>query len=170
LYRSAQAIGPVFAHGAEDSRGVRAIDDALQAQAKQENLSMLSLDYITPDKQKGGNSKNITIGLLATAMDEHRVFLSSDLPSMPEIRDQFERWTIDAERRKDDAPDCAAQLWKHFKDKIHSVAVSAMEEAPIEDSWEYEVPEYVDPHADEYANADIELLESQGARTYAGTY
>jgi hypothetical protein len=91
-------------------------------------------------------------------MDEHRVFLSADLPYMSDIRSQFERWSIDAERRKDDAPDCAAQLWKHFKDKIYSVAVTAMEENPLTtDGWDYE-REYVDQHADELINADIASL------------
>jgi hypothetical protein len=170
FYKSAMAIGPIVGHSAEDAVGIRAINSSVERLAKAEELPMRAIDFILPQKatKAGGNGKNTNIALLASAMRGPQdpitkkfargyVFISSNIPHIDEIKSQFEKWSINAKRRKDDAPDCVAQIWKHYRDLINSDFVQVMELAPVL-SLEPE-PVEVESDADE-ADADLQYLDS----------
>jgi hypothetical protein len=181
LYMQAMPIGQIIAHSAEDAVGVRNIDGYVTAMAKKECLiDFVPLNFILPQKGQStvGNLKNVNIAMLASAMtgpinkatkklEPGFVFLSKEMNHYDEIRAQFEKWSVDAKRRKDDGPDCIAQVWKHYRDVINSDAVQVMEsDGPIL-SWEPEPPpEVYNPHADE-TGADAEYLESDTTHFFA---
>jgi hypothetical protein len=168
LYKSGMALGPIVGHSMEDAVGVRNVESSITRLAKEANVPMMSITFILPDK--GDNAKNSNIALLASAMTGERdkvtkklgrgfVFINSNIPHLDEIRTQFEKWTIDAKRRKDDGPDCIAQIWKHYKGQIHADKVETLEPDGPQLSWDPEPPVGTpDPHADE--TADNEYLST----------
>ena len=173
LYKSAIAIGPVVGHSMEDAFGIRNINSSVERLARAEDFQMRAIDFIIYQRGEK-NSKNTNIALLASAMRgpqdpvtkkfaRGNVFISTSIPHIDEIKRQFEKWSVHAKRRKDDAPDCIAQIWKYYHDLIRPDSVSIMEPAPVL----LREPEPEDPHADEYG--DTEYLESDTAHFYAGT-
>jgi hypothetical protein len=164
LYMSAMSMGVIVGHSAEDAVGVRNIDSSLMRLAKEMKVPMQGLSYLLP--AKGDNAKNSNIALLAGAMTGERdkttkklglgrVFINSNIPHVDEVKVQFEKWTIDAKRRKDDAPDCIAQLWKYYKDMIHADSVKSLQPDGPQLSWEPAPPmTFQDSHADETADND----------------
>jgi hypothetical protein len=173
LYMHAMSVGPIIGHSAEDAVGIRNIADYVISAAKKLDFDIMPLNFILPQKGQGsvGNLKNVNIAMLASAMtgpfnketkklEPGFVFLSKDINHYTEIRAQFEKWSVDAKRSKDDGPDCIAQIWKNYRDIINIDSVNVMQsEGPIL-SWDPEPPpEAPDPHADE-SNADLQYLDS----------
>ena len=167
LYKSAMALGPIVGHSMEDAVGVRNVESSVMRLAKEASVPMMHISFLLPDK--GDNAKNSNIALLASAMTGERdkitkklgrglVFILSNIPHVDEIKTQFEKWTIDAKRRKDDGPDCIAQIWKHYKGLIHADKVETLEPDGPQLSWDPEPPQLdaPNPHADE--TADNEYL------------
>lgn len=176
LYKSAAQMGPIIGHSLEDAVGVRNIESTVNRLAEEEGLDMMPLNFILPQKgAKGaGNVKNSNIAVLASAMRGPldpvtkqytlgMVFLASNLPHIDEIKVQFQKWSIDAKRRKDDAPDVIAQTWIIYRPQIRVAEVPLMQADEQILSWEEPPPvaqfDY-DPHADERDNADTEYLSN----------
>jgi hypothetical protein len=85
------------------------------------------------------------------------VQFATNIPHRDQLFKQFENWAPHkSERRKDDGPDCAAQIWRRYNGEIFPNMVTTLQ--PSGFTFEPEIPEEVDPHADERENADIELL------------
>jgi len=170
LYMSAMQMGVIVGHSAEDAVGIRNIDSSLMRLAKDMKVPMQNLQFLLPDK--GDNQKNSNIALLASAMTGERnhvtgklgrglVFVNINIPHIDEIKVQFEKWTIDAVRRKDDAPDCIAQIWKFYKSLIHADVVKTLEPDGPQLSWEpLPPPSAPDAHADETADNEYLLTDT----------
>jgi predicted phage terminase large subunit-like protein len=158
MYRTAAHLGPVGGHSMEDVRNARVLGDSIDRLAKEKGISVGSMFWMPAETTP--NAKNVRIALLASAMKSGFVFLLNDIPFFDDIKSQFERWTVDSKRRKDDGPDCIAEIWQHYKSQISADTISIMQtEGPVL-SWEPELaPEIPDPHADE-ADADIAWLNS----------
>ena len=90
------------------------------------------------------------------------VYIVNEVPFVEEIKSEFEAWTVDAKRRKDDAIDCIAMIWDNYKDQVDMDVVSVMSPSEPYPSFEPElfVVDAPDPHADERENADIAWLSS----------
>ena len=158
MYRTAAHLGPVGGHSMEDVRNARVLGDSIDRLAKEKGISVGQMFWMPAETTP--NAKNVRIALLASAMKSGFVFLLNDIPFFDDIKSQFERWTVDSKRRKDDGPDCIAEIWQHYKSQIMADTISIMQtEGPVL-SWEPELaPETPDPHADE-ADADIAWLNS----------
>jgi hypothetical protein len=170
LYQSAMQQGVIVGHSMEDAVGIRAVESSILRVAKEAEVPMMSINFVLPQKgtKGGGNVKNSNIALLASAMRGPRnektreyergtVFINSNIPFLEEIKTQFEKWSIDAKRRKDDAPDCIAQILKIYAPIIHADTVTVMEpDGPVL-SWEpneFEKPETPETGASDAADND----------------
>jgi hypothetical protein len=154
-------IGPVGACSLEDRGGARFIEGEVNDIAKKAQVPLtLTWNMIAGVT----DSKNSTIVALAGAMQRDLIQFSTTLPQRDLIFRQFEKWAPMHKTVKDDAPDCAAQIWYHFSDKIHPAMIAGMQ--PSGDTfWEPEplAPGSFDPHADERENADIAVLQRMTA-------
>ena len=169
-------------HSMEDAFGIRAINSSVERLARAEDLPMRAIDFIIY-QQGEKNSKNTNIALLASAMRgpqdpvtkkfaRGNVFISTNIPHIDEIKRQFEKWSVNAKRRKDDAPDCIAQIWKHYRDLIRPDAVAVMQERPPQSRGRTSAsPDLHDPHADESIAeteyGDSEYLDSDTTHFFA---
>jgi len=163
LYQTAMHFGPIVGHSMEDAMGARSLESTIYRIAREakwpEGQSMKGIYWLLPDKAL--NAKNTRISILASAMKSGYVALMSNIPFIDDIKSQFERWSIDAKRRKDDGPDCIAQIWQYYKDQILPNAVETMKPGGPILSFEPELPpEAPDPHQDEIENADISFLQN----------
>lgn len=161
LYRTATFYGPVVGHSIEDAMGVRYLEDSINDAFKRvakPGETFKGVTWELPNNEL--NAKNVRISVLASAMKVGHVFILSNVGFVDDVRSQFEKWTIDAKRRKDDAPDCIAQAWQYYRPLVLPKSVDSLKpEGPIL-TWEPELPEEaIDPHADE-RDADIEWLQS----------
>jgi hypothetical protein len=164
MYQSAMTFGPIVGHSMEDAVGVRNVESSILRLAKELEVPMMSINFILPTKgtKGGGNMKNSNIALLASAMrgpqnatghyTRGTVFINVNIPFLQEIRTQFEKWSIDAKRRKDDGPDCIAQILKYYAPLIHADTVTTPEpDGPVL-SWEPN--EFEKPAAPEMGESD----------------
>lgn len=158
LYLTAVHYGPILGNSIEDSNGSRDLESAINRIARELGAEMMPLNYIAPTNET--NAKNVGIALLASSMKQGLVFVLRDVPFVDEIKSQFERWTIDAKRRKDDAVDAIASAWKHYRDLIEVNSVPVMQtDGPVL-SWETNpTSEAPNTHADE-SDADLAWLAS----------
>ncbi len=158
MYRTAMSFGPIVGHSMEDAVGARNLEDSINRIARDMKVSMLPINWIDPENSP--NAKNVRIAVLASAMKSGHVFISQSIPFFDQIKSEFERWTVDSKRRKDDGPDCIASIWQHYKGQVQTDIMTTMQtDGPVL-SWEPELPaEAPDPHAEERSNADIEWLQ-----------
>lgn len=159
MYSTAAHLGPVGGHSIEDVRNARVLGDAIDRIAKERNVPIQTLHWMLPDTTP--NAKNVRIATLASAMKNGFVFLLNDIPFYDDIKAMFEKWTVDSKRRKDDGPDCIAEIWQHYRSQIQIDSVPIMQtDGPVL-SWEPELPvEAPNPHADELEQADIAWLST----------
>lgn len=163
LYRSAEYFGPVVGHSIEDAMGARhledQINDVVRKTAKPHDKPFRSITWELPNNEL--NAKNIRISVLASAMKTGHVYILSNVGYLDDVRSQFEKWTIDAKRRKDDAPDCIAQVWQYYRPLIFSRDIENLTpNGPIL-LWEPELPqEAPDPHAGEGESTDMDALNA----------
>ena len=163
LYRSAEFFGPVVGHSIEDAMGVRYLEDQINAVVKQtakpNDKPFKSITWELPNNEL--NAKNVRIAVLASAMKSGHVYILSNVDYLDDVRAQFEKWTIDAKRRKDDAPDCVAQVWQYYRPLITPKYIDSLKpNGPIL-LWEPELPpEAPDPHAGEGESTDMDALNS----------
>lgn len=112
------------------------------------------------------SAKTTRIMLLAGALENNRLQFFSGIPSLQEIYKQFEKFTGQG-KYKDDGPDCVAQMYQKWKNAISPKSISYITPSGAVVSFQPELPdtkdEGVDPHAEEFANADVELLNSMTA-------
>jgi hypothetical protein len=149
----------------EDAAGSRNLESQIHEIASREMaVNLPSIQWQTPDNNP--NAKNVRIGILASAMKSDFVVVCSNIPYVDDIKVQFEKWSIDAKRRKDDAPDCIAQIWQHYRLLIKPKTVDPLKpNAPIL-KWEPELPPQAlknpepDYRAEEANNADIEWMKT----------
>lgn len=159
LYQTATFFGPVVAHSMEDAMGARNLESQITEIAAAANVSLPTIQWELPERTP--NAKNGRIAILASAMKDAKVVLLSNIPYLDDIKSQFEKWSIDAKRRKDDGPDCVAQIWQYYSNKMFPKNVEAMKPNGPVISWEPELPaETPDPHIEERADADIDYLNS----------
>ena len=159
LYQTASFFGPVVAHSMEDAMGARNLESQIMEIAAASNVALMPIQWELPEKTP--NAKNGRIAVLASVAADGKVFLLSNIPYRDDIRSQFEKWSIDAKRRKDDGPDCVAQIWQYYNAKMLPNTVKAMQPNGPVISWEPELPaEEPDTHAGERNDADIEYLSS----------
>lgn len=160
LYQTAIFFGPVVGHSMEDAMGARNLDSQIMEIAAEANVDLPPIQWELPDSTP--NAKNSRIAVLASVMkDTGKVILLSNIPYLDDIRSQFEKWSIDAKRRKDDAPDCIAQIWQYYSTKMFPKTIESMKPSGPVISWEQELPvEEIDTHASEGTDADIEYLSS----------
>lgn len=153
-------------HGMEDAAGARNLESQIHEIAAEQNINLPSITWWLTENTL--NIKNINIGVLASAMQADSVIICSNIPYVDDIKAQFEKWSIDAKRRKDDGPDCIAQVWQHYRLLIKPNIPKSLEPSgPIMD-WEIPAPvEFKkeaepepDYHAEEAENADINWLKS----------
>lgn len=157
LYQTASFFGPVVAHSMEDAMGARNLESQIMEIAAAANVALMPIQWELPEKTP--NAKNGRIAVLASVAADGKVFLLSNIPYRDDIRSQFEKWSIDAKRRKDDGPDCVAQIWQYYNAKMLPNTVKAMQPNGPVISWEPELPaEEPDTHAGERNDADIEYL------------
>lgn len=159
LYQTAVFFGPVVAHSMEDAMGARNLESQIMEMAAAANISLPTIQWELPERTP--NAKNSRIAILASVMKDGKVVLLSNIPYLDDIKSQFEKWSIDAKRRKDDGPDCVAQIWQYYNNKMFPKNVEAMKPNGPVISWEPEIPaEKTDPHVEERADADIDYLNS----------
>lgn len=159
MLRTAHMLGPVVALSMEDAVGIRNIESNTIRFAKEMSVTLPGINYILPDKAY--KAKNSNIAILASVMKNGQAFILSDIPFFDEIKVQFEKFTLDAKRRKDDGPDCIAQIWKYYGGQVFPLVIPGMEpEGPIL-TWTPDAPPTPeDPHMEERADADIDWLAS----------
>ena len=158
FYARQLKIGPVGVCRIEDANGIRMLEGELISTAKKLNVP-LQIGWDATDNTF--NSKNIAISMLSGPMKQGQIQFSTTLPDREEIFKQFENWSPQPGlRRKDDGPDCIAQIWKRYHAQIFPNTVGTMQQSANEFSFEPEVPEEIDPHADEKTYADFGLLSS----------
>jgi hypothetical protein len=139
--------------------GARNLNSQIMEIAAAANVALPPIQWELPESTP--NAKNSRIAVLATVMKDGKVILLSNIPYLNDIRSQFEKWSIDAKRRKDDAPDCIAQIWQYYSTKMFPKTVESMKPNGPVISWEPELPvEESDSHASESTDADIEYLSS----------
>jgi len=152
-------VGPVGVCRIEDALGIRMLEGEINAIARQLDTPV-QVYWDAPDNH--ANAKNVGISMLAGAMKRGLVQFSTGIPHRDEIFKQFENWAPHkSERRKDDAPDCAAQIWRRYNGEIFPNMVTTLQ--PSGFTFEPEIPEVGDPHADELENADIAVLQRMTA-------
>jgi len=158
LHQTAAFLGPIVGHSMEDAAGARNLESQIYEIAKASNVNLTPIQWQLPDASP--NAKNSRIAILASTMKDGYVALLSNIPYIDDIRSQFERWSIDAKRRKDDGPDCIAQIWQYYHSKMMPKTLESLRaHGPIL-TWEPELPpEAPDPRADE-KDADTEWLSS----------
>jgi hypothetical protein len=157
LYQTAAFLGPVVGHSMEDAMGARNLESQIYEIAKASKIPIKPIQWELPDSAP--NAKNSRIAILASAMKDGFVALLSNIPYLDDIRSQFERWSIDAKRRKDDGPDCIAQIWQYYSSKMMPKSIESLKPSGPVLTWEPELPpEAPDPHADE--DADTEWLRT----------
>lgn len=158
FYEQQLKIGPVGVCRIEDSNGIRMIEGELNSTAKSYNVP---LQYVWGPMDTTENAKNIAIAMTHGPMKKGLLQFSHSLPYREEIFKQYERWLPQKGlRRKDDGPDCIAQIYKNYYEQIFPNTVSSMQSSGVEHTFEPEIPGEVDPHADERENADFTLLQS----------
>ncbi len=158
FYERQLKIGPVGVCGVEDANGIRMLEGELRRTAKELNVPFNLVYYPTENTE---NSKNINIAMLYGPMAKGKIQFSNTLPNKEIIFKQFSNWTpIKGRRRKDDGPDCLANIWKRHSQEIHPNMVASMQSSGQEHQFIPEMPAAVDPHADEKLNADFALLSS----------
>ncbi len=146
--------------------GICGIEDTLGARMLQGEINMIAQQLKVPIVinwnriEMVANSKAMAIAKLSGAMKSGKVQFSSALPQRDEIFRQFEKWTPNAKRRKDDAPDCLAQIWKRYSDQIGPGTVPVLQPSDQPLFAPDGAPDVPDPHADERENADITWLQS----------
>ena len=140
----------------EDTNGARNLGGEIDAIAKKRKLR-LDITWNAPESKK--DQKAIGISQLAGAMKRGLVQFSTTLPQREEIFKMFEKWNPNHKRAKDDAPDCAAQIWKYYSPSIFPNMVTTLSSGQILPSWEPEIPEQPDPHSDERECVDFSVLE-----------
>lgn len=161
FYKTAMFFGPIVGHSMEDAAGARYLADQIYQIAKAAKIPIKPIVWELPNNEQ--NAKNLRIAVLASAMKAGQVFIVSNINFYSDVRTQFEKWTIDAKRRKDDAPDCIAQAWGHYHSLIQPKTTQGQQPGePIPDFIpEPDLPaDAPDLHADERANADIDFLAS----------
>jgi hypothetical protein len=98
--------------------------------------------------------------MAAGAMKKGLIQFSNSMPYRDEIFKMFVNWSPQPGlRRKDDGPDNIAQIWKCYNGQIFPNQVGIMQASSNEFSFAPEIPEEVDPHADERLYADFGLLQ-----------
>jgi hypothetical protein len=148
-------VGPVGVCRIEDALGIRMLEGEITAVAKQLGVP-IQIYWDAPDNHAG--QKDAGISMLAGAMKRGLVQFSTGIPHRDELFKQFEAWTPQkSTRRKDDGPDCCAQIWRRYNGQIFPNMVATLQ--PSGFTFETEVPQEVDSHADERENADIDLLQ-----------
>src|SRR6267142_1134874 len=151
-------IGPVGVCRIEDNNGIRMLEGELNSTAKRLGVPLQIMWDPAENKE---NSKNIAIAMLLGAMKKGQAQISNTIPYKDEIYKMFENWSPNpALRRKDDGPDCMAQILKGFSEQIFPNAVGFMQSSGNEHTFAPEVPMEIDPHAGERENADIACLQS----------
>jgi hypothetical protein len=156
FYQRQLKIARVGICSIEDAFGARNLEGEINGIAKQLNVP-IQINWEVPDNT--ANSKNVAIGLACGAMKKGLINFSTTIPYRDIIFSQFEKWIPRPGKRKDDAPDCVAKIWK-YSGSIFPNTVAAMQPSGSEYSFEPEVPAEVDPHAGEKENADFALLRS----------
>ena len=163
LHRAAEFFGPVVGHSVEDVGGARYLEELINGIVKQtakpNDKPFTSLTWELPNNEL--HAKNVRIAVLASAMKSGHVCILSDIGYLDDVRAQFEKWTIDAKHRKDDAPDCIAQIWQYYRPRITPKHIDSLKpNGPIL-LWEPELPqEAPDPHAGEGESTDMDALNS----------
>jgi hypothetical protein len=158
FYARQLKIGPVGICEVEEANGIRMLEGELKIVADKAKVPF-NLVYCPTENTE--NSKNVGIAMLHGPIRKGQIQFSSTLPHREEIFKQFINWSpIKGRRRKDDGPDCLANIWKRHSADIHPNMVSVMQSSGQEHQFVPEVPQEVDPHADEMLNADIDLLRS----------
>lgn len=158
FYERQLKIGPVGICGVEDASGVRMLEGELRSIADKFKVPFNIVYYPTENTE---NSKNVAIAMLCGPMKKGLVQFSNTMPYKDDVFKQFENWSpIKGRRRKDDGPDCLANIWKRHNQEIHPNMVAAMQSSNVEHSFVPEIPQEVDPHADEKLYADFNLLGS----------
>jgi hypothetical protein len=156
FYERQLKIGPVGICGVEDASGVRMLEGELRTIADSLKVPFQLVYFPTENTE---NSKNVNIAMLCGPMKKGLIQFSSTMPHKDEIFKQFENWSpIKGRRRKDDGPDNLANIWKRHSQEIHPNMVAAMQSSGQEHTFMPELPQDVDPHADEKENADFDLL------------
>lgn len=159
MYRTALTYGPIIGNGIEDSTGARNLESSVYRIAKDVNVPLTGINLIDPEKSL--NSKNVQISILASAMKSGFVFLIKDIPFVDDIRSQFERWTIDSKKRKDDAPDSIAKVWVHYRNLVHMDILPTMQTEGRILSWEPELPDdVIDSNTEDMEQADTAWLST----------
>lgn len=157
-------IGNVGVCSIEDRTGARLLQGEIMATAKAMQIPA-QVSYILQPSVAG--IKNANIARLAGAVRQGLVQFSNSLPYRDEIFRQFEKWAPTNKHAKDDAPDCAAQIWAQYSDQIFPGIVQVMQ--PSEATFFEPEPmaidnQEIDPHADEREYADMDLLNSMTVR------
>src|SRR5271157_692877 len=157
FYAKQLKIGPVGICRIEDSNGIRMLEGELNSTAKRLGVP---LQIVWDATDNTFNSMNIAISMLSGPMKRGLIQFSTTLPYREEIFKQFENWSPQPGlRRKDDGPDCISQIWKKYQGQIFPNQVGTMQSSGQEFTFEPEVPEEVDSHADEKLYADFSLLQ-----------
>lgn len=157
FYADQLKIGPVGVCRIEDAFGARMVEGELTSIAKSLNVP---LQIYWGELDNTENSKNIAISMLHGPMKKGLVQFSNTLNHKEIIFKQFENWTPQKGlRRKDDGPDCIAQIYKNYVGQIFASQVGTMQSSGVEVNFEPELPQEVDPHAGEKENADFAVLQ-----------
>lgn len=149
-------VGPVTHLDIEDTAGSRMLEGEILSTAKRAEVD-LTIRWQTACTVMG--AKALRIAKLAGAARRGLVQFATNIPQRDEIFKQFKKWRPENKRVKDDAPDCAAQIWENYSEGIRPGIISNLQPSDVT-IW---APEPMpisapDPHADERENADIDWL------------
>lgn len=159
FYAKQARIAAVGVCRVEDAFGIRMLEGELISTAKKANVP-LQIMWDPPDNFL--NAKSAGIAMIGGAMRRGLVQFSATMPNKDKVFSQFINWKPvgSSSKRKDDGPDCAAQVWKRFAAQIFPNTVPSMQPSGQEWIPEMQEPPNWDPRAEERENADLELLQS----------
>lgn len=149
-------------HRIESANGSELISGELRTIAQKANLDRAFIPgWDAPTNEK--DAKTARIMLLPGALENNKLQFFSGIPQLHEIYKQFEMFTANKGKYKDDGPDAIAQMWQKWQGSIGPRAVGFL--TPSDAVLDFQEPlvpvkEDLDPHKDERMYADIDFLQN----------
>lgn len=161
-------------HRIESSNGSELLSGELRIIAQKAGLDQAFHAGWDPPTHED-NAKYTRVMILPGALERNQIQFFAGIPCLEELFKQLEQFgqgtkgrAVSTRAKKDDGPDCLAQLYEKWKDSIGPKSIQYLTPSDVVVDFQSELPkkeEIVDPHLEEYSNADIDFLKSMTAPT-----
>lgn len=152
-------------HRIESANGSELISGELKAIAEMAELGRAFFPGFDPPTNEA-DAKYTRVMLLPGALERNEIQFFAGISCLEELKKQFEQFgkgKKSSRARKDDGPDCIAQMYEKWKNAVGPRAISFITPSEVVIDFQSELPKSnkdVDPHADERIYADIEFLQN----------